>query len=150
MSTRTAIYAIMGNDCSALKPDERFATRGPQVWFPDKHEVVRKENTNEQNHLRWAGRPQRHDCGRGGEIRFFGTIAPAMIPRKAGDRVKTDRRDAEMLARLWRAGELTAIWTPDEEQEAMRDLIRTRKQGAMREFDGVDAPSRRHQNMPSW
>lgn len=114
--------------------------------------------------------------GRGGEIRFFGTIthtsdsvlrltkqlvaagntpsfcyeagpcgyglhrlltklgfecavvAPAMIPRKAGDRVKTDRRDAEMLARLWRAGELTPIWTPDEEQEAMRDLIRTRKQ----------------------
>ncbi len=51
-----------------------------------------------------------------------------MIPRKAGDRVKTDRRDAEMLARLWRAGELTPIWTPDEEQEAMRDLIRTRKQ----------------------
>ncbi|WP_439563149.1 IS110 family transposase, partial [Roseinatronobacter sp.] len=42
--------------------------------------------------------------------------------------VKTDRRDAEMLARLWRAGELTPIWTPDEEQEAMRDLIRTRKQ----------------------
>jgi membrane AbrB-like protein len=51
-----------------------------------------------------------------------------MIPRKVGDRVKTDRRDAEMLARLWRAGELTAIWTPDEEHEAMRDLIRTRKQ----------------------
>lgn len=51
-----------------------------------------------------------------------------MIPRRAGDRVKTDRRDAEMLARLWRAGELTPIWTPDEEQEAMRDLIRTRKQ----------------------
>ncbi len=55
-------------------------------------------------------------------------VAPAMIPRKAGDRVKTDRRDAEMLARLWRAGELTPIWTPDEEQEAMRDLIRARKQ----------------------
>ncbi len=55
-------------------------------------------------------------------------VSPAMIPRKAGDRVKTDRRDAEMPARLWRAGELTPIRTPDEEQEAMRDLIRTRKQ----------------------
>ena len=55
-------------------------------------------------------------------------VAPSMIPRKTGDRIKTDRRDAEMLARLWRAGELTPIWTPDEEQEAMRDLIRTRKQ----------------------
>ena len=116
------------------------------------------------------------DDGRGGEIRFYGTIrntadavlqltkrlsrqgvvpvfcyeagpcgyglcrllrklrfecavvAPAMIPRKAGDRIKTDRRDAEMLAWLWRAGELTAIWTPDEEHEAVRDLIRARKQ----------------------
>lgn len=55
-------------------------------------------------------------------------VSPAMIPRRCGDRVKTDRRDAEMLARLWRAGELTPIWTPDEEQEAMRDLIRTRHQ----------------------
>jgi len=57
-----------------------------------------------------------------------GVIAPSMIPHKSGNRVKTDRRDAEMLARLWRAGELTSIWTPDEEQEAMRDLIRARKQ----------------------
>ena len=55
-------------------------------------------------------------------------VSPSLIPCKAGDRVKTDRRDAEMLARLWRAGELTPIWTPDEEDEAMRDLIRTRKQ----------------------
>ena len=54
-------------------------------------------------------------------------VSPAMIPRKAGDRIKTDRRDAEMLARLWRAGELTSIWTPGEEQEAMRDLIHARK-----------------------
>ena len=55
-------------------------------------------------------------------------VAPSMIPRKAGDRIKTDRRDAEILARLWRAGELTPVRTPDEEQEAMRDLIRARKQ----------------------
>lgn len=47
---------------------------------------------------------------------------------KAGDRVKTDRRDAMILARLWRAGELTAIHTPDQEQEAVRDLIRARRQ----------------------
>lgn len=55
-------------------------------------------------------------------------VAPSMIPRKVGDRVKADRRDAEMLARLWRAGERTPIWTPNEEQKAMRDLIRARKQ----------------------
>ena len=55
-------------------------------------------------------------------------VSPAMIPRKAGDRVRTGRRDAEMPARLWCTGELTPIRTPDEEQEAMRDPIRTRKQ----------------------
>ena len=51
-------------------------------------------------------------------------VAPSLIPRRPGDRVKTDRRDALMLARLRRLGELTAVWVPDAEQEAMRDLIR--------------------------
>jgi transposase len=54
-------------------------------------------------------------------------IAPSLIPKKAGDRVKTDRRDAVNLARLMRAGELTPIWVPDTEQEAMRDLSRARE-----------------------
>lgn len=54
-------------------------------------------------------------------------VSPAIIPRRASDRIKTNRRDTEMLARLWRTAELTPIWTPEEEQEAMRDLIRTRK-----------------------
>lgn len=58
-------------------------------------------------------------------------VAPALIPKKAGDKVKTDKRDAQMLARLHRAGELTAIWTPDEEHEAMRDLIRARQQAQL-------------------
>ena len=49
-----------------------------------------------------------------------------MIPTKAGDRVKTNRRDATMLARLHRAGELTPVWVPDADHEAMRDLIRLR------------------------
>ena len=53
-------------------------------------------------------------------------IAPSLIPMKAGDRVKTDRRDALTLARLHRAGELTAIWIPDAAHEAMRDLVRAR------------------------
>lgn len=54
-------------------------------------------------------------------------VAPSLIPRKAGERVKTDRRDALALARLARAGELTAVWVPDAEQEAMRDLTRARE-----------------------
>jgi transposase len=54
-------------------------------------------------------------------------VAPTLIPEKAGDRVKTDRRDAEKLARLFRAGELTAVWVPDAEHEALRDLVRARE-----------------------
>jgi len=54
-------------------------------------------------------------------------IAPSLIPKKSGDRVKTDRRDAMSLARLLRAGELTPIWVPDKEQEAVRDLTRARE-----------------------
>ena len=53
-------------------------------------------------------------------------VAPSLIPHKPGDRVKTDRRDATMLARLHRAGELTPVWVPDADHEAMRDLIRLR------------------------
>jgi transposase len=53
-------------------------------------------------------------------------VAPSLIPVKAGDRVKTDRRDAVMLAKLHRAGELTSVWVPDDAHEAMRDLIRAR------------------------
>ncbi len=52
--------------------------------------------------------------------------APSMIPKKSGDRIKNDNRDAVMLARLHRAGELTAVFVPDVEDEAMRDLSRAR------------------------
>ncbi len=59
-----------------------------------------------------------HDCS---------VVAPSLIPRRPGDRVKTDRRDSAALARLHRAGELTPVWVPDQEQEAMRDLTRARE-----------------------
>lgn len=54
-------------------------------------------------------------------------IAPSLIPKKAGARVKTDRRDAIQLARLFRAGELTPVHVPDEKDEALRDLVRARE-----------------------
>lgn len=60
-----------------------------------------------------------HDCA---------VTGPAQIPKRPGDRVKTDRRDALQLARLDRAGELDAIWVPDEHHEAIRDLVRAREQ----------------------
>lgn len=167
-----------------VRSHERFAAGVVPVVFSTNMKLF--DGGNAMNEMLYVGLDVHKDTiavavaedGRGGEIRFHGTIAnsadsvmrltktltakgngkvpsfcyeagpcgygihrhltrlgfecavvsPSLIPRKSGDRVKTDRRDAEMLARLWRAGELTPIWTPDEEQEAMRDLIRTRKQ----------------------
>ena len=58
-----------------------------------------------------------HDCQ---------VVAPSLIPKKPGERIKTDRLDALKLSRHLRAGDLTAVWVPDEEQEAIRDLTRAR------------------------
>src|SRR4051812_39531178 len=64
------------------------------------------------------------------QIRSLGheciVVAPSLIPKKPGDRVKTNRRDALGLVKLLRAGELTAVWVPDEHHEAIRDLTRAR------------------------
>src|SRR5664279_3629549 len=54
-------------------------------------------------------------------------VAPSLVPKKPGDRVKTDRRDALKLARSHRSGDLTAVWVPDEDSEALRDLVRARE-----------------------
>jgi transposase len=54
-------------------------------------------------------------------------IAPTLVPMKAGDRVKPDRREAERLARSFRSGDLTAVWVPDAGSEALRDLVRARE-----------------------
>jgi transposase len=62
-----------------------------------------------------------HDCT---------VVAPSLIPRKPGERIKTNHRDAVTLARLLRAGELTPVWVPDEVHEAVRDLVRARDASA--------------------
>jgi transposase len=68
------------------------------------------------------------------QIRALGhaclVIAPALIPKRPGERVKTNRRDAVTLARLHRAGELTGVWVPDTVHEAVRDLVRAREAAA--------------------
>ena len=72
-------------------------------------------------------------CGYGAyrQLRGLGyectVVAPSLIPRRPGERIKTDRRDAVKLAEQHRAGELTAVWVPGPEQEAMRDLVRCRE-----------------------
>ena len=80
---------------------------------------------------------QRHLSAHGHECMV---VAPSLIPKRAGDRVKTDRRDAASLARLHRAGELTAVWVPDAGHEAMRDLVRSR-------LDAVHALRRARQQL---
>lgn len=84
-------------------------------------------------------------------------VAPSLIPKKAGDRVKTDRRDSLMLARLHRAGELTAVWVPDGEHEALRDLTRAR--GDMKDLERrarqqllalLLRQGRRHEGKSNW
>src|SRR5258705_4284773 len=80
---------------------------------------------------------QRHLSAHGHECMV---VAPSLIPKRAGDRVKTDRRDAASLARLHRAGELTAVWVPDAAHEAMRDLVRAR-------LDAVHALRRARQQL---
>src|SRR6202048_4689238 len=80
---------------------------------------------------------QRHVWARGHECVV---VAPSLIPKRAGGRVKTDRRDAASLAKLHRAGELTAVWVPDPQHEAMRDLVRAR-------LDAVHALRRARQQL---
>src|SRR5437667_6527797 len=78
-------------------------------------------------------------------------IAPSLVPVKAGDRVKTDRRDAAKLARSYRAGDLTPVWVPDAAHEALRDLVRTRedaKQDQLRARHRLNKFLLRHDRRP--
>jgi transposase len=76
-------------------------------------------------------------CGYGVHRQLVGlghgctVVAPSLIPKKPGDRIKTDRRDSQKLAVQHRAGGLTAVWVPDEVHEAMRDLVRARLDAVM-------------------
>ena len=96
---------------------------------------------------------QRHLSARGHECVV---VAPSLIPRRAGDRVKTDRRDAASLARLHRAGELTAVWVPDAGHEAIRDLVRARLDAvhalrrARQQLSGFLLRQGRHYGRPAW
>ena len=96
-----------------------------------------------QRQLTLAG----HDCV---------VVAPSLIPRKPGDRIKTDRRDAINLAKLHCAGELTAVWIPDQAHEAIRDLVRARLAAvrslrqARQQLSGFLLRHGGHYNRPAW
>jgi transposase len=82
--------------------------------------------------LYWQLTALGHDCQ---------VVAPGLIPKKPSERIKTDRRDARKLAVNARSGELTPVWVPDAEQEAMRDLTRTRD-----DFKGQERKARQQLN----
>src|SRR3954447_5951829 len=83
-------------------------------------------------------------------------VAPSLIPRKPGDRIKTDRRDAVNLAKLHRAGELTPVWIPDQTHEAIRDLVRARLAAvrtlrqARQQLSGFLLRQGHHYHRPAW
>ena len=108
----TRYYGRIGGDLEALdKVTRKLKAQGAELRFayeagPCGYQVYR--------HLTAQG----HSCL---------VAAPALIPRRPGDRLKNDRRDALALARLLRAGELTPVKVPDADDEAMRDLTRARE-----------------------
>jgi transposase len=83
-------------------------------------------------------------------------VAPSLIPRKPGERIKTDRRDANNLAKLHRAGELTPVWVPDPAHEAIRDLVRARQAAvrtvrqARQQLSGFLLRHGYHYSRPAW
>ena len=101
--------------------------------IPNRLESIRKlvKKLGPVNHLRVC-----YEAGPTGYVVYWQltalgvaceVVAPTLVPVKAGDRVKTDRRDALKLARSYRAGDLTAVWVPDAAHEALRDLVRARE-----------------------
>lgn len=88
-----------------------------------------------------------HDCA---------VVAPSLIPRKPGERIKTDRRDAINLAKMHRAGELTPVWVPDPAHEAIRDLVRARQAAvrtlrqARQQLSGFLLRQGQHYHRPAW
>jgi transposase len=105
-------YGHIEGSLSALdKVIKKLAGKGRQLYFvyeagPCGYQVYR--------HLTALG----YECA---------VVAPSMVPRQSGNRIKNDRRDALMLARLHRAGELNSVYVPRAEDEAMRDLTRARE-----------------------
>jgi transposase len=115
---------------AVAEPDGEVRSLG---LIPNRAESVRKlmKKLGPTEHLRVC-----YEAGPTGYVLYWqlaglgvacDVVAPTLIPMKAGDRVKTDRRDATKLARCYRAGDLTAVWVPDAAHEALRDLVRARE-----------------------
>ena len=115
--------------CDSQNPEVRYYGEIPNTIEALRRLTQKLSEEGAELHFVYEAGP----CGYGVHRRLLAeghrcqVVAPSLIPKKAGDRVKTDRRDAQALARLHRAGELTPVWVPGSEQEAMRDLSRLRE-----------------------
>ena len=98
---------------------------------PESERTARQEGMSSESPEPLAGRlgapAQRRFEARSAPRSHPTVIAPSLIPKRPGEHVKTNRRDAVTLARFHRAGELTTIWVPDSGHEAIRDLVRARE-----------------------
>jgi transposase len=132
--------AFVGFDTSKLRNAVAIAEDGREGEVRFFGEIDNAADATAKLVRKLAGRYERltfcYEAGPTGyglyrQIRSLGhacsVVAPSLIPKKPGDRVKTNRRDAVSLAKLLRAGELTPVWVPDEGHEAMRDLTRARE-----------------------
>jgi transposase len=127
----------IGLDVDSEKIAVAVAEAGGEVrslgTVPYREESVRRlvKKLGPANRLRFCYEAGPHGYGLYWSLTKLGVhcdvIAPTLVPVKSGDRVKTNRRDAEKLARCYRAGDLTAVWVPDAAHEALRDLVRARE-----------------------
>lgn len=137
MSTSIARTTYVGLDVH--QDSISVALMRPDAQHPDEDQIANTPEAIRRLVRRWKDPGRVRVCYEAGPTgyglqRTFATlgvdcavIAPALIPRRAGQRVKTDRRDARMLVGLFRAGELTSIRIPPPEEEAVRDLVRARE-----------------------
>jgi transposase len=130
-STRYVGLDVHGETIAAALASGRGEVRS-LGRFPNRPESVRKfiEQLGDRRHLKVC-----YEAGPTGYALYWQltglgvdciVVAPSLIPRKPGEKIKTDRRDAEKLAQCYRSGTLTAVWVPDAAHEALRDLVRAR------------------------
>jgi len=132
--------AFIGFDTAKKKHAVAIADVGREGEIRYLGEIDSSPLTIERMIRKLAGRYEKlHFCYEAGptgyglyrQVRGLGhhctIVAPSLIPKKSGERLKTNRRDAVSLARLFRAGELTSVWVPDTVHEAVRDLVRARE-----------------------
>jgi transposase len=139
------IAAFVGIDTSKLRNAVAIAEggRGGEVRFLGEIEttsaatakLVRKLRAKYGERLTFCYEAGPTGYGLQRQIKSLGhecmVVAPSLIPKRPGDKIKTNRRDAVSLAKLLRADELTAIWVPDSHHEAMRELTRARETAVM-------------------